>query len=141
MAGGSLCTYLTHLSRQLDSNSKVIEVNLTRSQIEKSPPIDTHKPVSRQHETAYFDYYGYPYYYWSGPYIWGPMAYPSFLPAASETATVAAQIEEAKERRPEDHHLRSAEEVTGYYMAPPMARSATSRILSLMMKAGRSVIW
>jgi hypothetical protein len=44
----------------LDSNAKTVEVNLTRNQIENSPPINTRQPVSRQHETAYFDYYGYP---------------------------------------------------------------------------------
>ena len=50
-------------------------MTLTKKQVEESPSIDTDKPVSRQHEAYYHDYYGYPY-YWSGPYLWGPMYYP-----------------------------------------------------------------
>ena len=100
----------------LDSNAKTVEVNLTRNQIENSPPINTRQPVSRQHETAYFDYYGYPY-YWTGPYIWGPMVYPSNLPAPSETETLASMIRAAKQKeQAEDPHLRSTQAVTGYYI-------------------------
>ena len=33
-------------------------VNLTRKQIENSPAIETHKPVSRQYEEEYYRYYG-----------------------------------------------------------------------------------
>lgn len=40
-----------------------LDVGLTREHVKGSPDIDTDKPVSRQHETAYFDYYGYPYYW------------------------------------------------------------------------------
>src|SRR5262245_19478058 len=47
--------------------AKEVFVHLTRDQVKNSPDIDTHKPVSRQHETAFMDYYGYPY-YWGGPY-------------------------------------------------------------------------
>jgi hypothetical protein len=100
----------------MDASKRTLEVKLTKTQIENSPPIDTHKPVSRQHETAYFDYYGYPY-YWSGPYVWGPMAYPANLPAPTQTQTLAAEIKAAKGReQPEDPHLRSAKLVTGYYI-------------------------
>ena len=48
----------------------VLLVNLTREQIEKSPSIDEHKPVSRQHEEEYHRYYGYPYYAETWP-LWG----------------------------------------------------------------------
>jgi hypothetical protein len=102
----------------LNSDEKLLEVKLTNAEIENSPPIDTHQPVSRQHETAYFDYYGYPY-YWSGPYIWGPMAYPGYLPASTETQTqtVASEIKADKKReQAEDQHLRSTNAVTGYYI-------------------------
>jgi hypothetical protein len=52
----------------VDAEQKQVSVNLTREQIKNSPDIDTHKPISRQHETAVYNYYGYPY-YWSGPYL------------------------------------------------------------------------
>src|SRR5215475_6535972 len=45
-----------------EANNQVL-VNLTRDQVKDSPDIDTQKPVSRQHETAFMDYYGYPYYW------------------------------------------------------------------------------
>jgi hypothetical protein len=68
---------------EVDSSEKRLNVTLTRKQVEKSPDIDTDKPVSRQHEVTHFDYYGYPY-YWSGPYLWGPTTYPR-LSEARET--------------------------------------------------------
>ena len=49
---------LGHLSRQ----GKAFLVNLTRKEIEDSPSIDEHKPVSRQHEEEFHRHYGYPYY-------------------------------------------------------------------------------
>ena len=53
-----------------DFSGERFNVKLTKKQVEESPSIDTDKPVSRQHEAYYHDYYGYPY-YWSGPYLWG----------------------------------------------------------------------
>ena len=52
--------------RQVEWESKRLDVALTKEQIEKSPSIDKHKPVSRQHEAAYLGYYGYPS-YWATP--------------------------------------------------------------------------
>jgi hypothetical protein len=43
--------------RQTEWQSKRLDVALTKKQIEDSPPIDTHKPVSRQHEALYLGYY------------------------------------------------------------------------------------
>jgi hypothetical protein len=102
---------------KLEPNRKSVEVDLTKSQIENSPDIDTHKPVSRQHEIAYYDYYGYPY-YWHGPDLWGPVPYPGYMvPPRTETGTVASEIEAGKERqKDEDQHLRSTREVTNYYV-------------------------
>src|ERR1700751_1145659 len=44
-------------------------VNLTRQQIEKSPPIESHKPVSRQYEEEYNRYYGWPSYWARGSHL------------------------------------------------------------------------
>src|SRR5918992_3079264 len=97
-----------------DESNRRIEADLTRKQIEDSPGIETDKPVSRQYETSYFDYYGYPY-YWSGPYLWGAAAYPAPMPMPTRTQ---AEIEEmrARERESSDPHLHSAKEVIGYYI-------------------------
>ena len=54
---------------------KCIPVRLSREQVKNSPDIDTHKPVARQHEQAYLDYYGYPE-YWEGGGLWAMGAVP-----------------------------------------------------------------
>jgi hypothetical protein len=94
-----------------DWEAKRLDVALTKRQVEHSPEIDTHKPVSRQHEAAYVGYYGYPY-YWGGPYLWGPAAYPAGL-ATPPTVSTEAMAERIR-RESTDSHLRSGEAVTGY---------------------------
>src|SRR5687767_10499755 len=46
-----------------DWQEQRLHVKLTRSQVENSPDIETDKPVSRQQEVGYFQYYGWPYYW------------------------------------------------------------------------------
>ena len=103
--------------RKVDETNNQVIVNLTRDQVKNSPDIDTQKPVSRQHETAFMDYYGYPY-YWGGPYLWGDSAFPATLamPPAAESQMAAAAT--ARRREYEDsynEHLRSVNEVRGYH--------------------------
>ncbi len=62
--------------RAIDWAQKRLMAALTKAQVAESPPIDTEKPVSRQHETAYHGYYGYTP-YWAGAYLWGAYSYPS----------------------------------------------------------------
>jgi hypothetical protein len=45
-----------------DWMAQLLPVSITKDQVKNSPDIDTRKPVSRQHETEYLDYYGYPFY-------------------------------------------------------------------------------
>jgi hypothetical protein len=97
----------------VDWQAKRLDVALTKKQVESSPDIDTHKPVSRQHEVAYADYFGYNY-YWGGPSLWGPTSYPSNL-AAPTNGSVAA-MKKRMQRESTDSHLRSAESVTGYHV-------------------------
>jgi len=94
-----------------DWDAKRLDVALTKKQVENSPNIDTHKPVSRQHEAAYVGYYGYPY-YWGGPYLWGPAPYPAVLATPPPASTEAMADRIRKESK--DSHLRSTEAVTGY---------------------------
>ena len=61
-----------------DWQAKRLHVALTKKQVENSPDILAHQPVSRQHEAAFNQYYGYPY-YWGGPFMWGPRAGPRGL--------------------------------------------------------------
>ena len=99
---------------RIDWQGENVETELTREQVEKSPDIDTEKPVSRQEEMAYYDYYQRPY-YWAGPYIWGPVALPR--ERADWSPSQADEIRAAAERQQEENtHLRSANEVTGYHV-------------------------
>jgi hypothetical protein len=96
-----------------DWDARHLDVALTKKQVENSPSIDTHLPVSRQHEVAYLGYYGYPY-YWGGPYLWGPGYYPTGLavPTVASQEKRSAKHHEASN----DTHLRSTKAVTGYHI-------------------------
>ena len=99
--------------RQPVGSGKTIDVSLTRQQVENSPDIDTHKPVSRQHERDYLSYYAYPE-YWAGGELWSMSALPLLppnLPLAGSEAEIAAH---AVKVPAEDVHLRSSNVVTGY---------------------------
>ena len=91
-----------------DWQARQLDVALTKKQVEKSPDINTHEPVSRQHEAAYLGYYGYGN-YWGGPYLWGSAFLPGDL-AIPPTVSRQVTAESA------DSHLRSTEAVTGYYI-------------------------
>jgi hypothetical protein len=47
------------------ASGKTVDIGLTRQQIEKSPPIESQKPVSRRYEEEYYKYFGWPS-YWKG---------------------------------------------------------------------------
>ena len=97
--------------RNVDWSMRRFHVALTKGQILKSPNINLDKPVSRQHETEYYAYYGYPSYWtYTGP--WGTGAFPSLLAAAGRTHEVTSKTG----RAPADIHLRSANELCGYHI-------------------------
>ncbi|MFP6559384.1 PRC-barrel domain-containing protein [Paraburkholderia sp. B3] len=102
--------------RHVDWSSNAVHVNLTRQQVRESPALDTHKPVSRQHEIEYLRYYSYPT-YWGGPNLWGMGAWPAFDPVARGLATPAPPrpILHVNQALP-DVHLRSTDEVKGYHI-------------------------
>src|SRR5215831_18896407 len=103
-----------HAFGNLDQTSAFFLVNLTRQQIENSPPIESHKPVSRQFEEKYYRHYGWQS-YWSGEGLWGPNAFPISLPppcpSPSEVAT-----ENSSAANVNDPYLRSTQAVTGYQL-------------------------
>jgi hypothetical protein len=93
---------------------KVLAVNLTRKQIEDCPPIELHKPVSRQYEEDYYRHYGWPN-YWQGGGLWGMNGFPileSPLKSSSngQAVSVNSQLKNAKV------HLRSTQAVKGYHL-------------------------
>jgi hypothetical protein len=96
-----------------DWEAKRLDVSLTRKQVENSPNIDTHRPVSRQHEAAFLGYYGYPN-YWGGTCLWGAESYPAGL--AISTLSSQEALAERIRKEPADSHLRSTCAVTGYHV-------------------------
>lgn len=91
-------------------DERKIFVTLTREQVENAPGVELHRPVTRQHETSLYDYYGYPY-YWGGAGIDGMGVYPG-LPASPGEPAVAG----IPEPPPEDAHLQSTHDVTGFHI-------------------------
>jgi hypothetical protein len=107
--GGRVVLISPILVHQVEWQSKLLDVMLTKEQLKNSPDINTHQPVSRQHESEYFAYYGYPV-YWGGPYMWGS----SLLPGGLAVPIAAALEGAALGTDSADSHLRSSHEVTGY---------------------------
>lgn len=104
----------------IDDLEEMVHVSLTREQVKNSPDIDTHKPISRQVENEFSDYYGYGS-YWNGPYLWGAGGTPIYpLPEAGVIPPLGERPDDLAARaadRPEDVHLRSSADVTGYHIA------------------------
>jgi hypothetical protein len=103
-----------HSIHGITEQEKIVRVDLTREEIEHSPPIEQDSPVSRQFEEDYYRYYNYPY-YWDGFGIWGPLAGPviGFRKGMRPIAPPSPGPAETA-KRSEDSHLRSVEAVSGY---------------------------
>ena len=95
----------------VDVRAKQLDVHLTKKQVENSPNIDTHKPVSRQHEADFLGYYGYPF-YWSGSHLWGPALRPADLSEGKSGASATSKVGQESI----DRHLHSTNEVSGYHI-------------------------
>jgi sporulation protein YlmC with PRC-barrel domain len=98
--------------RKVDWTTQLFHLGLSQAKIQGSPGIDLAKPVSRQYEQDYSQYYGWPYYWDYGEaWAWGAGAYPYAL------ADCAPPTERQKfEQAHNDPHLRSAKEITGYHV-------------------------
>ena len=99
-----------HAFGRSDANADVLRVDLTRKQIEDSPSIDSHRPVSRQFEAEYYRYYGWPTYWQAGGML-GVAGFPSVTPLL----TPETHPHHGHNQR-DDIHLRSTKAVTGYHI-------------------------
>jgi hypothetical protein len=95
--------------QRVNEADRSIETSLTRKQIEDSPPITADLPVTRQYETEYYQYYGWPM-YWYGPALWGPGPVPAFF--GTVDGFPSEQRKAASEKS--DPHLRSTGSVIDY---------------------------
>jgi len=103
-----------HAFSHLQQVGNSLSVNLTRKQIENSPSIEAHKPVSRQYEKDYYEYYGWPF-YWQGDGLWGSYGFPNL---ALPPITLPSEPPPTTHPKPKraDAHLRSTQSVDGYHI-------------------------
>ncbi|NDJ78516.1 MAG: PRC-barrel domain containing protein [Chloroflexi bacterium] len=92
-----------------DWETEMLTVNVSKGQIENSPPLAADQPVSRQKQAELHQYYGWPM-YWT-------MGASSFFTAPGKTQLAESAVDAAEEDAAvSDPHLRSAGEVTGYHI-------------------------
>ena len=103
-----------HALGAFDPVTRTVAVRLTRRQIEASPAIELHQPVSRQYEAEYYRYYGWPF-YWQGDALWGMSGFPVLEQPARPFPRESTTAHPHPPERP-DRHLRSTQAVTGYHL-------------------------
>jgi uncharacterized protein YrrD len=99
---GRLVLLSPHALGKLNQFEKTLHVKLDKKQIENSPAIESHLPVSRQYEAEYYQYYGWPV-YWDTEAAWGLGGFPQVVPAPN-----------VQPRHREDKHLQSTQSINGY---------------------------
>ncbi|MFY4730553.1 PRC-barrel domain-containing protein [Nitrospira sp. BLG_2] len=91
----------------IDDADASMRINLRKEQIEQAPPIEEAKPISRQYEEAYYEHFRWAPYWQAGTTFLGtPIPYPEPLPINLDEPVFSES--------PEESHLRSSVEVTGY---------------------------
>jgi hypothetical protein len=110
----------------------VLLVNLTKKQIEDSPSIESHRPVSRQFEEEYYRYFGWPV-YWDTSGLSGQTAFP-IVPPPSIPDTTSHHGHNQRD----DIHLRSTKAVTGYQIQA--SDGPIGSVSSFMVNAGNWAI-
>lgn len=105
---------------KVEHGEKAVYLRMSRQEVENSPSIDEDRPVSRQHESEIYGYWGYPL-YWTGPYLWGVGAYPALgagavRPPMEPVTDPSPALPDDPEGTHGDQHLRSASEVIGYHV-------------------------
>ena len=91
--------------KEPQGKDRVLPLSLTKEQIEGSPSLATHLPVSRQHETSLIQYYG-----------WDPYWYAETYPIGMPAPRVAGPMPEEGGQERRDANLRSLNEVRGYHI-------------------------
>jgi sporulation protein YlmC with PRC-barrel domain len=105
---------ISPMSMEKTWNTAALPVKLTMDQVRHSPQADAHQPISRVHEALLLEHYGYPY-YWGAGGVWGAFGYPAGLMAAPPLPASDSAVPRPR-LSPEDRHLRSVADVTGYHI-------------------------
>lgn len=106
---GRLVLLAPHSFGRWDQFERTLHVKLPIKQIEASPSIESHRPVSRQNEIDFHKYYGWPA-YWNGGAIWGLGGLPVILPPSKD------EMEADLNPHQDDKHLQSTQALTGFHV-------------------------
>jgi hypothetical protein len=98
----------------VDASAGILATSLTRQQVKNSPRVDTHKPVSRQHELEQYEYYGFPF-YWGEPSLWTNASLGLPGTSADQEKFVTGQ-QALHHARGDDPHLRSCRALSRYHL-------------------------
>jgi hypothetical protein len=90
-------------------DEKKFSVSLTRSQIEKSPGIDTKKPITRQHEMELHQYYD-----WNPYWLPSVMGMPGLEVPAETREAMSEKRGAMRETAAGDIHLQSLNDIKGW---------------------------
>jgi hypothetical protein len=96
-----------HVLINLDAKADVVRVRLHKRQIEASPPLELHFPVSRRYEVEHYRYFGLPE-YWTGSALWGRSGYPLVSPPRGDKEDFKLHYHRA------DKHLQSSNSISGF---------------------------
>jgi hypothetical protein len=96
-----------------DFDTRQIEINRTAEQVRNSPGRETDRPVSREWEKNYSQFYRWPY-YWMGPGLWGMWGTPLQAAGAPYMSPERLAALDARDKPPSGNRLRSGLEVIGY---------------------------
>lgn len=110
---GRLVLISPHAFGDIYQDGDRLRVNLTRQQIENSPAIESHKPVSQQYEEEYYQYYGWPS-YWDGGGMWGSSGFPVAPPEHLMQSEHGNR--DSRSHNDDDPHLRRTQALNGYHI-------------------------
>lgn len=103
-----------------DETAREVPVAATREQVKDSPGIGADEPVSRQLESSIHTHYGWtPYWSLGTAYPLDPAGYftsAGGVPLVPSDPAPNADVPPADRKQQGDPHLRSIDEVTGYYV-------------------------
>ncbi len=97
-----------HAFSGFGEDGEILRANLTKEEIQYSPPIEAEQPITRAHERDYFWYYGWPP-YWEFDRSWPIGALPVPTPIPMRSAALHEKLDPL-----EDIYIKSTHAVRGY---------------------------
>jgi hypothetical protein len=102
--------------QEIDTETETAVTLLTQDQIEESPDIDTHKPISHEMEETLHTYYDWRPYWENMPMVATGAGHYAPLPKVKPIVTEPTGKPPKEPAKGIQSHLRSTKEVTGYHI-------------------------